>query len=178
MNARSSQHRQAGMTLLPALALLLALTALISAGIRSAALETRLSAHFGERQRLLAAAEAGLKAAEWQTSQAVPLEPQQTCSAHCLLARQPHYQADFSVRKVYLPNGSEVIGPQVHWYALAIPGSEQRAETENPEYGDPLLGTGTFHYEMNSRAEQGKRSITLRSTLRVSTRGRVEDETP
>ncbi|WP_165491588.1 pilus assembly protein PilX [Stutzerimonas kirkiae] len=170
--------RPDGFTLLPALALLLVLSALASAGMRSVALETRLTGHLAERQRLLAAAAAGISDAERRIRQAGPLEPRQNCGDICLLARQPGYPADFSERQAYLAEDAATLDYDVYWYALAIPGGEREAETATPEYGSLLQGEGIFHYEINSRAENGERHAGLRSTLALDARGRIEHAAP
>ena len=43
-------------------------------------------------------------------------------------------------------------GTTISWYAMPAPSGSEDGESENPEYGSMLVGTGVFRYELNSEA--------------------------
>lgn len=181
------QNRQHGAVLLVALVFLLIITTLAVTSMREVALDSRITSNLIEHKQLLNAAEAGLTDGQYRTigtkvkipgeySLATALRPLnaiQTCSNvdfkdPCLLEMPPQYPQDFSNAtrmKEYAPDDVTEFNESIHWYALLAPGGADAGESENPEYGNMMMGIGTFRYEVNSQATHGDSAVRLRSTV-------------
>ncbi len=159
--------RQQGSTLFVALIMLLVITLLAISGARETTLESRITGNFVEQQKLLNDAEATLREGEKQlTVGNKPIEP--SCSegaAYCFRNDVPTYAQSF---------GSGALAYEVvsndnstnKWYALPAPSGATEGQAENPEYGNMMLGIGTFRYEVNAASESTVtgQKINLRTT--------------
>lgn len=181
------QNRQRGAVLLVALVFLLIITTLAVTSMREVALDSRITSNLIEHKQLFNAAEAGLTDGQYRTigtkvkipgeySLATALRPLnaiQTCSNAdfkdpCLLEIPPQFPQDFadSTRvKNYAPDDVTEFNESIHWYALPAPGGADTGESENPEYGNMMMGVGIFRYEVNSQATHGDGAARLRSTV-------------
>lgn len=148
--------RQSGAALFIALVMLLVITLLAVSSAREVTLEYRMTGDFLEQQRLLNAAEAGLREGEYALSApAKPLNATSNCSSDvCLLAQKPTYVQNFSKSVTYGAATNTQLPEQssVRWYAVPTPSGEEVGAAENPEYGNMMQGIGTFRYEINSEA--------------------------
>ena len=164
----SLMQKQRGSTLLVALILLLVITLLALSGARETALEARITGNFIEQQKLNNDAEAALREGEIQiTSGHKPAEP--NCAdgnPYCLLSETPEYPASyFATSKTY-----ELVADDTStqlWYALPTPSGAEEGESENPEYGNMLMGIGTFRYEVNAQSTHNPtgNKVQLRSNI-------------
>lgn len=166
------QHstRQKGSTLLVALVMLLVITLLALSGAREVALEANITGNFVEQQKLHNDAEATLREGEQQVTRGhKPFEPKcDTSIPYCLLNAKPVYEAKFEVvseRKVYsfVKNDSS----DHLWYSLPTPSGADDDQSENPEYGNMLMGIGIFRYEVNAKSTHKPTSsqLQLRSNI-------------
>lgn len=179
-NFTASQASQRGAALLVAIIMLLIITVLAISGAREAALESRIVGNFTEHQKLLTGAESGLRDGEVNLVKSIyPLDPTADCSSGgdskpCLLKLPSNtytYSIDFSDTKMYRaykPTDGTIknIDTNVFWYGRPAPSGGQDGESENPEYGSMLTGTGVFRYEVNSSAQStvSGSTVILRST--------------
>ncbi|MCY1426368.1 hypothetical protein D3C76_1008310 [compost metagenome] len=183
LNNFSTRRHQTGASLFIALIILLLITVLALSSIREVTLESRITGNLVDQQRLANAAEAGLRDGEYgMTDRITPLEPTSACTAAtegrapapCLLKLQNNsytynllFNSSSKVRPYYPDDGTQFpSNVTVSWYALPAPTGSESAEAENPEYGNMLNQTGTFRYEVNSRAvnSSSNNSAYLRST--------------
>jgi type IV pilus assembly protein PilX len=160
-------RRQQGATLFIALIVLLVITLLALSSARETTLESKITGNFIEQQKLSNYAESALRQGEKQL--VAPLKPREpggctSGSSYCFLASDPAYEADFTNALAYLA----VIGDDtrsVKWYAIQAPSGAAEGQSENPEYGNMMLGIGTFRYEINSEARNDNgQSVLLRTT--------------
>lgn len=167
--APAPRRRQSGASLFIALIILLLVTVFALSSTRETALESRITANYIEQQRLLNGAEAGLRDGEsWMVSPIRPLDPTASCAAAspntvpapCLLSLRnnvPTYSVLFATsnlsRPYYPKDGTQADSAMpVRWYALPAPNGGASAQNENPESLQQAQGTGTFRYEINSKA--------------------------
>lgn len=181
--------RQQGAVLVIALVFLLIITSLAVTSMREVALDSRITTNLVDQKQLFNAAEAGLSDAQHRTigtrfkipgdysphTALQPLDALNSCSnsAHtdpCLLDIDPEFAQEFDVaskQKNYSPDTVTNFSEGIAWYALPIPGGDMQGESENPEYGNMLMGQGTFRYEINSQARHpdGGGTVRLRSAI-------------
>lgn len=180
-NANGLRHRQTGASLFIALIIMLLVTVLALSSTREVALESRITANFVEQQRLSNGAEAGLRDGEYSMINRLrPLEPTASCAAAaegsipapCLLTLRNNaatYALLFNtsgLSRDYRPKDGTQADTKmpVVWYALPAPGGAESGEAENPEYGNMLIQTGTFRYEVNAKASTTGNATYMRST--------------
>lgn len=158
-------HTQRGATLFVALIMLLIITVLALSGARETTLESRITGNFVEQQQLLNDAEAALREGERQLTSGIrPLEP--ACSVdYCLHddeQLQPANNQDFSEGALAYSLGG---GNNTQWYTVPALSGATEDQSENPEYGNMLMGIGTFRYEVNATSISGTgQQANLRST--------------
>lgn len=179
--------RQNGAVLLVALVFLLIITTLAVTSMREVALDSRITSNLIDHKRLFNAAEAGLTDGQYRTigtkvkipgeyslaTALRPLNATATCANSdfkdpCLLLEMPRFQQDFgdaTKRKQYAPDDATEFDESINWYAIPAPGGADAGESENPEYGNMMMGVGTFRYEINSQATHGDGEVRLRSTI-------------
>lgn len=161
--------RQNGAALFIALIMLLVITLLALSGARETTLESRITGNFIEQQKLLNDAEATLREGEKQLALSnKPVEP--SCASdgsYCFLnpAGGATYPQSFASSLGYdIVSGDSSTNK---WYAIPAPSGATEGQAENPEYGNMMLGIGTFRYEVNAVSES---SITGQKTnLRTTT---------
>jgi type IV pilus assembly protein PilX len=161
--------RQNGAALFIALIMLLVITLLALAGARETTLESRITGNFIEQQRLLNYAEGALREGEGRlTDVSKPVEPGCTGS-YCFRNESATHAQSFETALAYAP----VTNDNAHgmkWYAIPAPSGATEGQSENPEYGNMMLGIGTFRYEVNAEAQNNndpdgeERKVNLRST--------------
>lgn len=164
--SRHFPKKERGAALFIALIMLLVITLLTLSGARESTLETRITGSFIEQQKLLNNAEAALRQGEKQlTASAAPREQNDCTGAYCFLSNSPAYLQNFETAMSYTIVTGEN-GQQIRWYALPAPAGAAQGQAENPEYGNMLLGIGTFRYEINAEAENSAtgHKANLRST--------------
>lgn len=182
-----SQRQQQGVTLLVALVFLLIITVLAIANMREVGLESRITGNMIEQKRLLNTAEAATRDGERRTVLNGPHEPSKTCEGlapkkRCLLLRNLEddddaytYSLDSSKgAQIYSPDDDTEVAGTATWYAKTAPGGESQGQTENPEYGNMLLGFGIFRYEVNGMATYNQMNNAVRSTVALNAKGRIE----
>lgn len=182
-----SRTKQNGAVLLVALVFLLIITTLAVTNMREVALDSRITSSLIDHKRLFNAAEAGLADGQYRTIGTMvkipgeyslatalrPLNATATCANTdffypCLLLETPTFQQDFTdakKRKPYAPDSTTEFEESISWYAIPAPGGADAGESENPEYGNMMMGVGTFRYEVNSQATHGDGEVRLRSTI-------------
>lgn len=170
---------QKGISLLIALVFLLIITVLAIANMREVSLESRITGNMIEQKQLLNVAEASARDGERRTVQRGPQEPSSDCQGIdpgtlCLLARAPAYALNTTDTQVYSPDDNTELYGNATWYAQVAPGGELQGETENPEYGNMLLGIGVFRYEVNGVASNNGLNSAVRSTVALNSKGRIE----
>ncbi|GLK87586.1 pilus assembly PilX family protein [Pseudomonas turukhanskensis] len=141
---------QRGSVLIVTLMLLLVVTALAITSVRDSALEYQAMARNLEQQRLLNAAEAGLREAERRIAKtAVPLRP---CGAPpCLQGLATNHAVDFSLATAYPGTfGPAPTAASVRWYIRLIPDTSQ--QPVEAAYDKAARAFGTYYYEVNSQA--------------------------
>ncbi len=160
-------RRQQGATLFVALIVLLVITLLALSSARETTLESRITGNFVEQQKLSNYAESALRQGERQL--VVPLKPLEpggctSGSSYCFLGSDPTYEANFTSALAYVPvTGDDA--RSVKWYAIQAPSGDADGQSENPEYGNMMLGIGTFRYEINSEARNDNgQNVLLRTT--------------
>lgn len=171
---------QRGATLLVALVLLLVITLLAVSSTRESALETRITGNFVAQQKQLNYTEAVLREGEGlMTAPIKPREP--ACSGnYCFYTDAAKYGHEYGscdaetttagIESKLLAQAGEgedpISAPEMRWYAIEAPAGAAEGASENPEYGNMMLGIGTFRYEINGRArDAGTETCTiLRST--------------
>lgn len=166
MNFKITRKEQ-GSTLLVSLILLLVITLLALSGAREVSLEARITGNFIEQQKLNNDAEAALREGEIQTTKGhKPYEPEcSSASAYCLLTIAPTYATNFSTSKAYELVKNDT-SRQI-WYALPTPSGADENQSENPEYGNMMMGIGTFRYEINAQSTHNptNNKVQLRSNI-------------
>lgn len=175
------RQRQQGVSLLIALIFLLVITVLAIANMREVSLESRITGNMIEQKQLLNVAEASVRDGERRTVQRGPQEPSSTCEGIapgtlCLLDKEPAYAIDATNKQVYSPDDNTELYGNATWYAQIAPGGELQGESENPEYGNMLLGIGVFRYEVNGMASNNGLNSAVRSTVALNSKGRIETE--
>ncbi|OWP47554.1 pilus assembly PilX family protein [Pseudomonas nitroreducens] len=180
-NSYGSRQGQTGASLFIALIIMLLVTVLALSSTREVALESKITANFVEQQRLANGAEAGLRDGEYSmVNRLRPLEPTASCAAAaadtvpapCLLTLRNNlatYALLFDsagLSRPYSPkDGTKADSNMpIVWYALPAPGGAESGEAENPEYGNMLIQTGTFRYEVNAKASTSRNATYMRST--------------
>lgn len=159
--------RQKGSTLFVALIMLLVITLLALSGARETTLESRITGNFVEQQKLLNDAEATLREGEKQlTIGNKPIEP--SCSvgdAYCFRSDVPTYAQSFNSGALAYDLVSNDNSTN-KWYAVPAPSGATEGQAENPEYGNMMLGIGTFRYEVNTVSESPitGQKVNLRTT--------------
>ena len=163
--------RQSGAALFIALIMLLVITLLALSGARETTLESRITGNFIEQQRLLNYAEGALREGEGSlTAVLKPVEP--ACSSgdgYCFRDEIAANSQSFVTALPYVPVTNDSTH-EMKWYAVPAPSGAVEGQSENPEYGNMMLGIGTFRYEVNAEAlnsndPDGKeRKVNLRST--------------
>ncbi|WP_457980099.1 PilX N-terminal domain-containing pilus assembly protein [Ectopseudomonas composti] len=182
---RLGQRRtQQGVSLLIAMVFLLIITVLAIANMREVSLEARITGNMIEQKQLLNIAEASVRDGERRTVHLGPHEPEPNCTdlepgELCLLDRKPDYavKADKGMQ-VYSPSDDTKLSNNAtaKWYAQIAPGGELQGESENPEYGNMLLGIGVFRYEVTGTASSNDLNSAVRSTVALNAKGRIERE--
>lgn len=147
-------NRQKGSTLFVALIMLLVITLLALSGTKETTLESRITGNFIQQQKLLNDAEATLREGEKQLTKVNrPVEPLCTKGdGYCFRNSLPSYAQSFDDGA--LPY--EVVkddNSTNEWYAIPAPSGAAEGQAENPEYGNMMLGIGTFRYEVNAVSE-------------------------
>lgn len=183
-----SPRKQQGAVLIVALVMLLIITLLAVSSTRESALETRMTANFVSQQRQFNFTEATLREGEQQMTSATikPREPNSDANGKCAdgaiycfhddAATYAHNFGDCTtasttgVKSALLPDsaydGSATEPPQMRWYSIPAPSGATEGASENPEYGNMMLGKGTFRYEINgvARDDDTDTCTVLRST--------------
>lgn len=174
-------HRtnQQGVTLLLALVFLLIITVLAISSMREVALEARITGNVVENKRLMGEAESALRDGERRTVERGPQEPVADCTdidpkKLCLLGDEPTYAVSAADRQTYSPNDGTTQKNTTEWYALIAPAGENLGQSENPEYGNMMLGIGIFRYEVNGVAESTNMKTAIRSTVALNSKGLIE----
>jgi type IV pilus assembly protein PilX len=162
-------HSQRGATLFVALIMLLVITLLALSGARETALEGRITGHFVEQQNLLNLSEAALREGEQSLTTGTSPVQNYACAeadSYCLVNITPSYTQDFSTAKSYTPT-SGASNQSMLWYALPADTGDASGQSLNPEYGNMMMGIGTFTYEVNVRARDSstEQQTRLRSTI-------------
>lgn len=158
--------KERGAALFIALIMLLVITLLALSGARETTLESRITGNLSEQQKLINYAEAALREGEKRlTSPSKPLEQNDCSGNYCFLSEDPAYLQDFGTALGYSPVTGES-EQAIRWYAVAAPSGAAEGQAENPEYGNMMLGIGTFRYEINAEAEDSttEHKANLRST--------------
>jgi type IV pilus assembly protein PilX len=160
-------HKERGAALFIALIMLLVITLLALSGARETALESRITGNMAEQQKLVNYGEAALRQGEGLLTTSLKPREQNNCTgSYCFLDTQPAYLQSFTTSLSYTPVTGES-GLQVKWYAVAAPSGATEGQAENPEYGNMMLGIGTFRYEIN--AEAGNTANEQKANLRSTT---------
>ncbi|MBD9485374.1 pilus assembly protein PilX [Pseudomonas sp. PDM14] len=172
-------NTQNGVSLVIALVFLLVITALAISNMREISLEAKITGNMIENKQLLTVAESALRDGERRTTERGPQEPSDNCEniatkKLCLLNREPEYAVDKSNVQVYSPNDGTTLFGAAQWYAQPAPSGSSQGETENPEYGNMILGIGIFRYEVNGIATNNDLSSAIRSTVAIDSKGRIE----
>ncbi len=163
-------NKQKGASLFIALIVLLVVTLLALSSAREVTLESRITGNFTEQQITTNSAESGLRNGERaMITTFSPLEPQASpdCTSiqPCFLNLVASNNQNFTHAQAYKTSDETTLNKTTKWYSQIAPSGESNNEAENPEYGNMMLGIGTFRYEVNSRATNNQGSHTyLRST--------------
>ncbi|EJO94234.1 pilus assembly PilX family protein [Ectopseudomonas hydrolytica] len=173
------RHQQQGISLLIALVFLLVITVLAIANMREVSLESRITGNMIENKQLLNVADSTLRDGERRVVEFGPQEPTNDCAGIapkklCLLKRNPSYAVNVAEAQIYSPNDGTQLYGTAQWYAQIAPGGELQGESENPEYGNMLLGIGVFRYEINGVATNNDISSAIRSTVALNSKGLIE----
>lgn len=164
--SRSLPIKQRGAALFIALIMLLVITLLALSGARETTLEGRITGNLSEQQKLVNYAEAALREGEKRlTAPNKPVEQNDCSGNYCFLSTDPAYLQDFETALGYSPVTGES-DETIRWYAVAAPSGAAQGQAENPEYGNMMLGIGTFRYEINAEARNSTpgHKANLRST--------------
>jgi type IV pilus assembly protein PilX len=152
---------QRGATLLIALVMLLIVTLLAISSMRETTLESRMTASTLEQKRLFNSAESGLRDGEKRFADLI--RPPEHCAEGmdlerlCILDRKPSYVPNFTGSVAYQgSDGKTQPDRDTRWYAIQAGSGQADGATDNPEYGNKLMGKGTFYYEINSNAQNKK----------------------
>ncbi|MGP9824099.1 pilus assembly PilX family protein [Ectopseudomonas khazarica] len=162
-NLPRNQH---GAALFVALVMLLVITLLALSGVRESTLEGRITGNLVEQQRLVNNGEGGLRQGEKVLTTAAKPREQNDCSnLYCFLSQDAVYATDFSTALDYAPVTGDS-NQSIKWYAITAPSGSTEGQAENPEYGNMMLGIGTFRYEVNVESTNSVTGHTarLRST--------------
>jgi len=186
----NQHHRQQGVALIIALVFLLIITMVTIANMREIALESRITGNTIESKRLLNVAESAVRNGE-RSLQLVDSDGEKffsppnlrsdctsvAASQPCVLNLEPEYKLNLatSEQREYSADSTTLEG-DAHYYVLTSPAGEARGETENPEYGNMLLGIGIFRYEVNGTAERNQLTTAIRSTVAFYAEGKLVTE--
>lgn len=178
------RHAQQGVSLLIAMVFLLVITVVAIANMREVSLESRITGNMIEQKHLLNIAESSVRDGERRTVYLGPHEPAANCTdiepgQLCLLDREPDYAVKTDKgMQVYSPEDETTLpsSANANWYAQIAPGGELQGESENPEYGNMLLGIGVFRYEVTGTASSNGLNSAVRSTVALNAKGRIERE--
>lgn len=178
------RHTQQGAALVIALVFLLIITMVTISNMREVSLESRITGNTIESKRLLNVAESALRDGERRLKPYEAFSPPDLhggCSGVsadnvCVLNRKPDYALNTSDVREYSPDTNTTLDGNAHSYVLAAPAGETRGETENPEYGNMLLGIGIFRYEVNGIAERNDLTTAIRSTVAFQGEGKIESD--
>lgn len=179
-------HAQQGSALIIALVFLLIITMVTIANMREVSLESRITGNTIESKRLLNVAESAARNGERSLrlvdsdgdEHFSPPIPQSDCSSvaadrPCVLDSEPEYALENTDQRTYSAGNTELEG-EASYYVLTAPAGERRGETENPEYGNMLLGIGIFRYEVNGSAERNDMTTAIRTTVAHHGEGLIE----
>ncbi|QTS87544.1 pilus assembly protein PilX [Ectopseudomonas khazarica] len=158
-------RNQRGAALFVALIMLLVITLLALSGARESTLEGRITGNLVEQQKLTNNGEGGLRQGE-RALTAPPKPHEQACNdLYCFLSQEAVYGTDFDSALDYVPVSGDST-QSVKWYAVTAPSGSTEGQAENPEYGNMMLGIGTFRYEINVESTNSVtgHSARLRST--------------
>lgn len=177
---KTLRTKQGGAALFVAIIMLLLITLLSLSSVRESTLESRVTGNTAFQQKLVSAAEAGLRDGEISLLKNRLGEPKGVCpdddsDQPCLLSGVPKYTPQFGEvggSRSYKPTDNTQIaeGSSVRWYAQVAPDGSSEAVSVNAEYGSASGFAGgnssanaatTAYYELNS---QGK-STTLPNTV-------------
>lgn len=143
----TAPYAQSGTVLLITLILLMVITTLAISSVRDSTLELRVMSKDLEQRRLLNAAEAGLREAERQITQAIA--PLIACGTPpCVHGMATNAAVDFAAAVPY-PNSTHP-NAAVRWYIRQIPLTGR--QPEDASYGAAARAGGTYYYEINSQA--------------------------
>lgn len=162
---RPMPNRQRGAALFIALVILLIVTLLALSGVRETTLEARITGNFIDQQKQLNYAEAALRQGEKQLiSPLKPLEQNDCTGSYCFRNSAPAYAPDFTASLSYSISGDSA--QTSAWYAIPAVSGAAEGQAENPEYGNMMLGIGTFRYEVNAESKNTAtgQTVRLRST--------------
>ncbi|WP_256662096.1 PilX N-terminal domain-containing pilus assembly protein [Pseudomonas sp. F(2018)] len=170
---------QQGVSLVVALVFLLIITMLAISNMREVTLETRITSNMVENKQLLSTADSAVRDGERRTVERGPQEPTSDCNGIelkklCLLDRVPGYAVNRTQVQAYSPNDGTQLPGAVQWYAQVAPGGDALGESENPEYGNMLLGIGVFRYEINGMATANNIESAIRTTVALNSKGLIE----
>ncbi|MDG9853665.1 PilX N-terminal domain-containing pilus assembly protein [Pseudomonas nitroreducens] len=169
---KASRQAQQGAILFVSLIILLIVSLLAISSVRQSTLESRITGSVIEEKRLFNSAESGLRNTE--ATIATSMLPPDQCPSPavlpCLWNKTPVYTQDFSDGLTYTgkglyPAATDGITTAVTRYMISAPTGGSSGQTLNPEYGNMMLGTGTFMYEVNSRATSNGREVPVRSVM-------------
>jgi len=178
------RRAQRGISLVIALVFLLVITVITIANMREVSLEARITGNMIEQKQLLNIAESSVRDGERRTVHHGPHEPMANCTdiepkKLCLLGRKPDYAVNTDLgMQTYSPEDDTTLydGATANWYAQTAPGGELQGESENPEYGNMLLGIGVFRYEVTGTASSNALNSAVRTTVALNAKGRIEQE--
>lgn len=162
---RPMPNKQRGAALFIALIILLVVTLLALSGVRETTLEARITGNFIDQQKQLNYAEAALRQGETQfISPLKPLEQNDCTGSYCFKNSTPTYEPDFTSSLNYSISGDDE--QTSAWYAIPAASGAAEGQAENPEYGNMMLGIGTFRYEVNAESKNTVtgQTVRLRST--------------
>jgi type IV pilus assembly protein PilX len=159
-------RNQQGAVLIVALVMLLIITLLAVSSTRESALESRMTANFVAQQQQLNYAESALREGEEQMTFAAlcARAPNSggTCDAgdeFCLYTDAAKYAHDFGSCDTASSQGiastlldTSITEPELRWYSIPAPTAAAEGASENPEYGNWMMGIGTFRYEVSGWA--------------------------
>lgn len=169
---KTPRQAQQGAILFVSLIILLIISLLAISSVRQSTLESRITGSVIEEKRLFNSAESGLRNTE--TTIVSSMLPADQCASTivlpCLWNKTPAYTQDFSDGLAYTgkgtyPAATSGVTTSVTRYMISAPTGGAAGQTMNPEYGNMMLGTGTFMYEVNSRATSNGRTVPVRSVM-------------
>jgi type IV pilus assembly protein PilX len=180
--------RQQGAALIIALVFLLIITMVTISNMREVSLESRITGNTIESKRLLNVAESAVRDGE-RSLQLVDSEGEKFFSPPtlredcngvdadkpCVMNSEPKYALDVTKKRAYSADGTTLEG-NAGYYVLPAPAGENRGESENPEYGNMLLGIGIFRYEVNGTADRNGMTTAIRTNVALHGEGKFDEE--